>query len=314
MEYVQAGVDIGTARIRVALARRSRKAANIEAIALRDIPSGVARDGLVGEPELVAALIDEMRVELGWNGRRAVCGVAPPAATLRSATFPKMSAFERANAARLDIERHTNVSLRDVAIRVHPAGAGAYRVGTVERAVLRSRIAVLGKARIRSVAVDYEGLALLRCHRNVDAVIDLGERKTALYVCDVNAPGSWYLPIGGSAITDAIAADLAIGWEQAEARKRLHGCAGAGSTASRGFVEEIAAMVAQARRRHRIERIATVGNASRLRGLRNDIERIAHVSCVDMEAPAERPCYAQDAASVAMTDWSLAVGLALWGS
>ena len=224
-----------------------------------------------------------------------------------------MSAFERANAARLDVERHTNLSLRDVAVRVHPAGSGTYRVGTVEHVVLRSRIAVLGRARVRSVAVDYEGLALLRCHRNVDAVIDLGERKTALYVGDADSIGSWYLPIGGVSITDAIAEDLNIGWEQAESRKRLHGCAGAGSTASRAFVEEIGAVVALARRRHKVERIALVGNASRLRGMRHEIERVAHVSCVDTEAPAERPCYAQDAASMAMTDWSLAVGLALWG-
>ena len=196
-----AGIDIGSTRIRIAVTHRRRRVARVEGLAVRELPAGACDRGNVRKPELVAALVEEMRAELPWPGRSCVCAVGVPAATLRTVAFPRMSVRERAAAARLEAERRADAARGDVIVRVRPIDrSDLYGVGVVERSVLASRVSVLRDVGLRVLAIDYDALALLRCYSGADAVLDVGFDRTALHVRDNRSVASWWTPIGGAAI------------------------------------------------------------------------------------------------------------------
>lgn len=310
----RAGIDIGSTRVRIAVARRGRRSARVEAVAVRELPVGACDGGTVREPHLLAALVEEMRAELPWSGRACVCAVGAPAASFRAASFPSMSASERTSAARLEAERRSAGARDDVVVRVRPiGGSNLYGVGVVERSVLISRVSALRNAGLRVLAVDYDALALLRCYDDADAVLDIGLQRTALHVRDERGAATWWTPLGGASITAEIARDLSIAEREAEARKRIHGSSASADAAVDVLLHEVERLVAAARRRLNIARLAVVGNASRLRGFRRKIALIPDVALVNVPGSAvELRNVPDDIARAGMPDWSVAIGLSLW--
>lgn len=313
-DALRAGIDIGSTRVRIAVTRRGRRGARVEAVAVRELPAGACDGGAVREPQLIAALVEEMRAELPWSGRACVCAVGAPAATFRAAAFPRMTASERTSAARLDAERRSAHARGDVVIRVRPiAGSDLYGVGVVERSVLMSRVSVLRDAGLRVLAVDHDALALLRCYDDADAVLDIGLDRTALHLRDGSAAASWWTPIGGAAVTAEIARDLSIAEREAEARKRIHGSGASADAAVDALLREVETLVAAGRRRLPIARLAMVGNASRLRGLRRKLASLTGAVLVNGPGAAiELRNVPEDIARAGMPDWSVAIGLSMW--
>lgn len=310
------GIDIGSTRVRAAVTRRGRRGARVEAIAVRELPAGACVGGAIREPHLVAALLEEMRAELPWKGRACVCAVGLPAATLRAATFPRMSPAERSAAARLDAERGSEGSPREAIVRVRPLpGSQAYGVGLVDRRVLHSRVNALRDAGLRVEAVDYDALALLRCYPAADAVLDVGLARSVLHVRDGAIAESWWTPLGGASITAEIARDLAIDEREAETRKRIHGSAMSADAAVSALSWEVRSLLEAARRRRSVEKLAVVGNASRLRGFRRQIADMPRVSVFADPSGAVELCNVpDDVARAGMPDWSVAIGLSLWNA
>lgn len=311
---LRVGIDIGSTRIRIAVTQRRRRVARVEGLAVRDLPTGACDSGHVRKPQLVAALVEEMRAELPWTGRSCVCGVGAPAATLRTVTFPRMSARERSAAARLEAERRADSGHDDVVVRVRALDkAELYGVGVVERSVLTSRVSVLRDVGLRVLAVDHDALALLRCYSTADAVLDAGLDRTALHVRDGRSAATWWTPIGGAAITAEIARDLAIIDREAETRKRIHGSSATADAAVEALMREIDALLSLGRRRLQIARLALVGNGSRLRGFRKNVARIPGLSLIDVPGEGiELRNVPDDIARAGMPDWSVAIGLSLW--
>lgn len=310
----RAGIDIGSTRVRIAVSRLGRRGARVEAVAVRELPAGACEGGVVREPHLLAALVEEMRAELPWTGRACVCAVGVPAATFRSAAFPRMSAAERTSAARLEAERRSGGARSDVLVRVRAIkGTNLYGVGVVERSVLASRVAMLRDAGLRVIAVDYDALALLRFYEGADAVLDVGLERSALHARDGRSAASWWTPIGGASVTAEIARDLAIGEREAEARKRIHGSGASADAAVDALLREVEGLVSTGRRRHSIAKVAVVGNASRLRGFRRKLALIPGISLLNgPSADVELRNVPEDIARAGMPDWSAAIGLSLW--
>jgi Tfp pilus assembly PilM family ATPase len=309
------GIDIGTARIRIAARKPSVGRVEIAAVAVRDLPTGVTTSGSINEPELVAALIDEMLDELGVRGGRAVCAVGAPAATLRTATLPRMTSLERSRAARLDLNRRLGQPSEGIVIRVHQIepSSDKYVVGAVSKKVLDSRTTALRKAGLRVCGVDHEGRALTRSFPKSDAVLDVGYERTSLHVPSAGSCTTWWCAVGGETITEGIARDLGIDGTAAEARKRALGTAGAGETASAELVREVSELISSARKSSTIRRVTVVGNGSRIPGLRGAIESANGVMGED--APPDGiglETYPADIARAASADWALALGLATW--
>lgn len=298
------GVDVGASLTRVALLERTG-ADTARLIACATRPTG-------DDP---AAAIAAAHAELDTNERRCVLGLGAPEATLRAAEFPAMRRGERERAARFDVARSLSYPIGDADLRVVPVDDGRCVVGLVRRAALAGRVAAAKHARLRPVAVDDLGLALLRAFPHDDAIVDVGTNATQLVIPGAPVPSIRTFALGGRAFTDAIAESLGVDIAVAEQRKRAIGLAGAGDHVRDTLIDQLASALIETRARGAIEvrRIALIGNAARLDGLAGALERAVaipvHLGALPPEAAGELP---PDVVRAASPDWGLAYGLGLW--
>lgn len=314
------GVDFGSTRVRVvAAACVPSGPARIEAAAAREVPDGTIRAERVGDVDLLAAILEDMRREVGPRIRASIFAVSPAAGNLRVVRFPAMGDLERRRAAALEAERFApaEAEAETPIVRVHPVDriAGLYAIGVARRAAVASRCASLRKAGLVPVAADHESCAQRRAFPIADAVLDVGLRESRIHAFAPNGNACVRLPIGGADVTEAIAADLRIDERSAEKRKRILGTAGAGENMRDRLVREIAHAIGALRQRHPVRRIAITGNGARLPGLAAALE--ASTEAI-VEAPVSEllrgGAYPDDVARSAAPDWTLAAALAAWSA
>lgn len=308
---MRVALDIGTVGIRAAGVRGTGKDAVVEMVASRAVPTGAVEADRVGDPEIVAAAIDELLREIGSPGRECVLSVGTASAELRPLSLPRMTRRERLAAARLDVERRLGTSAAERVVRAATCESGRCVVGIVDAAALRSRVQTARRAGLRPIAVDFDGCALRRAFPDDDAVLDVGYTRTVLHA--EGEPLSLWAGRAGNALTRSIADDLGIDEAAAERRKRTLGTAGAGEAALDEIVRDAAELVRAVRRRGRaIARIALCGNGSRVPGFASALEREADVRIAASRPRGLSEAYPDDVATASAADWALAVGLASW--
>lgn len=298
------GVDVGAARVRIALCERERDGA-IRLVAVAARPA-------LGDP---AAALADAHAELNTRERRCVLALGVPDTVLRTASFPPMSVRERERAARYEAARFAPFGLDDAAVRVAPLGDGRCAVAVARRSALDAAIAVARRARLRPVAVDDASLALARAFPYADALVDVGDGATILVVPGEPLPAARRFEIGGRAFTAALVASLGVDEAAAEQRKRSVGLAGAGDYALDGLIEQLAGALIDARaaRRTELREIVLCGNGSRLAGFPEALERAVAIPVRSASLAAHAaPALAADVVRAASPDWGLACGLALW--
>jgi Tfp pilus assembly PilM family ATPase len=310
------GIDLGSSRIRMAAAERSRSGeTRIRAVAARDLPS--AEDRL--QIQLIAALVEEMTRELGVRERRCVASLGAPHAEMRVMQFPKMTWAERLRAARFEGERFArwDVSLAAATVRVHAHNrdVGSYGVGVARREALQQIVDVCKAAGLCLAAVDFDACAFQRAIQSADAIVDIGLDRSTLHTYGADGPISYPIPVGGSMVTKGIASELAIDAASAERRKRILGCAGAGSASLDQLAVSLAECVSVARARRAINRVALVGNGARLPGLATVVESATHAAVeIPVSELLDGDAYPEDVLRAAAPDWTLAAALAAWTS
>jgi len=304
------GVDLGTTRIRVAQRIRRNSSVELQRIVSRGISAGAVTSSGIREPEYVAAIVEDAVRELGGRERRCVGAVGFPDAALRIAAFPRMTPWERPRTAYYEVLGHLDYPIQEAVVRTRPVPGDPLccAIGVVRERVLRERVSCLRKAGLKVVAIDDVGCALRRALPGYDAVLDVGYRCSTLYLrgsCEV-----FQAETGGAHITSAIEKDLSIDESTAEKRKRILGTAGAGEAMRKELAARISSLIDSARFICRVERIAAVGNGSRLSGLVHDIG----VSCGALVELAvshvlSGASYPADVMQAAAPDWTLAAAL-----
>ncbi|MDQ6826786.1 MAG: pilus assembly protein PilM [Candidatus Eremiobacteraeota bacterium] len=185
----------------------------------------------------------------------------------------------------------------------------------MRKAALQSRLLTLKKAGLKVVAVDHEGLALERALPNSSAVIDIGHERTSLHYYGEAVPRSAHCLSGGAEITRAVERELCLNKESAEKRKCTLGTLGAGDSARVALTLKLSHLFEEmVQERPRPQRITLVGNGSRLEGIAAELERHTGVfvaTCMPQIMSSEAYCTQTSQASAA--DWSLAIGLSVWG-
>lgn len=312
------GIDVGSERVRVARMQRAKSGeARLCAVAARDfgLPPG---DAMGPKLEAVAAVVEDLRREIGGRQWRCVAALDARAAAITRVQFPPMPMRELRRAARFEAERAAPAAIAAAATVVRlrrTSAAGDYTVGIVRTDALRDRTACLRRAGLRPIAVDYDALAFRRAFPSCDAAIDAGSHAVRLHVYAAANVRSWSVLGGGSEMTRAIAADLAIELSEAERRKRSIGLAGAGEAALADLVRGLNEALAHARERAPVRRIVLVGNAARLPGLRRTLqERLEAGVEIGASALLFGGAYPADVARAGAPDWTLAAALACWGS
>jgi len=313
------GVDLGTTRARIACGEANREGdVRIRAIVAREVPDDAVDPLHVEQPELVAAVIEEMLTEIGTRERRCVLALGAPACVLRTVRFPRMSWPERLRASRFEAERFAGWDLDEAGsvVRMHPLdrAAGTFAIGVARMQSIDSRVRAARLGGLRAVAIDHDAFAMRRLFRDCDAVVDVGAERSTVH-CFGGGLTSLVAPAGGASITRGIAAELSIDVPTAERRKRILGCAGAGVAASEEVVAAIGALVDRARTRMTIERIAITGNGARLPNFVRTLEAATGaVTEIPVPEVLHTASYPEDVVRSAAPDWGLAASLALWGA
>jgi Tfp pilus assembly PilM family ATPase len=304
-ETLPLGIDLGTARVRVALAHRTADGrAELIAVATRQ---------LGGDPG--AALTDAV-AELRTRERRCVFGLGEPRAVLRNIRFPPMRRGEQDRAARFEATQFVDYPIDEAIVKVIPLGAdGEAVLGVVRKDVIASLVALAHAAKLRVAAVDNVAFALRRALPDVDAVLDVGVDDSRLFVFTARFPIGRRFSVGGAAFTQAIAHALGCDLATAERRKVTHGIAGSGESVRDLLVAELANALAECRSAGfgDVHEIALVGNGSRLSDLPAMIERATAVRVRPAAlAPDVSSSLPADVLRAAAPDWCLAYGLASW--
>ncbi len=300
------GIDVGEARIRVALAQcRFDGTAELVAVATR--PRG----------EDLASSVAEAVAELRTRERRCVFGVAEPAAILRAARFPAMRRPELESAARFEASRLVDYAIDEAVIRVVPleTGRGESAIGIVRKDAIARLRALARSAKLRIIAVDNSGFALRRAVPDADAVLDIGLSGARFYVFGPGVPRAHRWQIGGASFTQAIVGAFGTDEFTAERRKLSHGIAGSGEPLRDRLVDSIANALVDCRSSGYgdVRRVALVGNGARLDDLAAIIERATAVRvALATLAPSVSQTLPPDVLRVAAPDWCQAYGLALW--
>jgi Tfp pilus assembly PilM family ATPase len=308
------GVDVGTSRIRVAcVARGSKGDIRVTAVAARDLSSAPIPD----ERNFTAAILEELREELGTRQRACVVSLGARDATVRIVRFPKMSWGERRRAARFEADRLAtwDTAQTPSLVRIHAVdhAENLHAVGVARRAALDARVALVRQAGFRPIGIDHDAWALRRAFPFVDAVVDIGSRSSSIHTFGTTGPVSIWIDAGGASVTRAIQTELSIDAAVAEKRKRILGTAGAGDGTRRELAAQIAVPLVRVRESTPIRRIALVGNGARLPGLAEELESLTGAI---VDAPVSDllrdGAYPEDVVRAAAPDWTLAVALASW--
>lgn len=297
------GVDLGSARTRVALLERSADGTPIVA--------AVASRATSGDP--ARALADAWH-ELETVERRCVLAVDRADALLHVASFPTMRGAERERAARFEAARTIDYPLGEADVRLAAAGEERYVLGIVRKRAREAKEAAAKRAGLRAIAVDDAAFGLLRAFPDAAAVVDFGAGATTIIIPEHPVPAIRRIPIGGRDLTAAVASALDLADADAEERKQRVGLAGAGEHARDGLLAALAAAFVEIRAGGvELRSVVATGNAARLAGF---AEALARAIGIPVElarfAPDAVPALPPDVVRAASPDWALAVGLALW--
>ena len=305
------GVDIGTARLRVAHAVRQQNSRCVRAVATRDVPAGAVTADCVSDVDYVAALLEDAVRELNTAERRCVAAVGMPAASLRTLVLPRMTAFERDRTAKFEAARYIDYPIGEALVRLRPIDEQQrlWALGIVRASALQGRAFSMRRAGLRPQGIDDEGCALRRAFPTFDAVVDVGHHRSTLYL--KNSLEAFQTDRGGAGITAGIERDLRLDEPTAEKRKRILGTAGAGERARDALVSELVALVTSARSVSAAQRVAIVGNGARLPNLVRDIEVASGARCeLAVSHVLSGEPYTHDVVASSAPDWTLAAALA----
>jgi Tfp pilus assembly PilM family ATPase len=314
---VPLGIDLGATRIRVAYGQKNRSGElRICAVVSRDLPEAGATHG-DRDRVLLASVLEDAVSELKTRERRCVFALGIADAAIRYVKFPKMSWAERLRAARFEVGRWPGFDGNDIGItvRVHPIDAqiGAYAVGASSSAAVSERVSLAREAGLRPVGIDHASCAFRRLLPEADAIVDIGAERTGIHTYGSTGPLCVIVDSGGSSITRGIARELSISTDVAEKRKRILGCAGAGTTEQDTLIAAISAGIERLRARTSIERVALVGNGGRLPDFASGLASATGAK-IDIPVPPilDTSPYPTDVTRIAAPDWALAIGLASW--
>lgn len=238
------GLDIGTNAVRVAEIEAGDPP-RITSFGQVALPPGAMRDGEVVDEAAVTEAIQRLWKELSLKKGPVRVGVATPRVLVRTVDLPTMSDDELAGALQFQAQELIPIPLEDAvldfqvleALPVPEPTADGTPAQPMSRVLLaaahKDLIAKLtGAVRaagLTPAAVDLVPLALVRSvgrrvsdnGGGVEAIVSIGGGVTVVVVHELGVPRFVrILGSGGRNVTDAVARDLEVSPEQAEAIKR----------------------------------------------------------------------------------------------
>jgi type IV pilus assembly protein PilM len=221
------GLDLGSHSIKLVELRQSLRTVELGRIAAAPVAPGATP----------LEALAEAAASLGLAGERVVCALPGDRVARRPIHFPFRDRRRIAQAVPFEVESETPFDLDEVFVDWELVGdqrAAADVVATVvPRAQVARQLEALRDAGVETRLLDVEGMVLANLAGFLDLpgtrlLADLGHRKTTLCLLVDGIPrAARTLPIGGRLLTEAIARERDVAWEEAERVKHRDGVLGA---------------------------------------------------------------------------------------
>ena len=245
------GLDLSDLSIKVLRMESEGKLHRVSGYTSAALPVGSVIDGEILKPEIV---IDVMRKLMEnptmkkMHTRKVMCSLPETKAFLRVISLPKMDEKEVQGAIQWEIEANIPLTLDQVYYYLPildqtlsvEAGNMNILVFAMARSVVDQFVEVLEAAGLEVVGLETESIAQARSllaeteEKATTLIVDIGDRRTSFLIAVGSTPCfTSSVPLSSQMITDSIAKDLRISFQEAEDIKIKQGL---GSIALRGPV------------------------------------------------------------------------------
>lgn len=245
-------LDIGSSAIKMLEVRGSSSGLRVLNAGIAQLPANAIQGNLVQDTEGVARILQTLKEKHRVKATEVIAAVPGPAVIIKRATFPAQDPrgleetilFEAGNFIPESLE---NVNL-DYQILDHKAGAENVDVllVAVRKDVINSYVTAINGAGLVPVVVDVDYFALENMFEinydiapeDVIALVNIGARYSSINILKGRlSVFTGDVAVGGRQLTDAVAKDLGLSHEQAEAAK----IKGEGAGKDRKEIERITA-------------------------------------------------------------------------
>lgn len=230
------GLDIGTHSVRVADVDPGPRPV-LRGFWQADLPPNAVRNGEVADAAAAADTIRRLWREAGLRQRPARVGVASERVVVRTIELPDLSDAELAGALQFEAENYVPFPADETVLDFHvlervrgPDGEPTARIllAAAHRETVGALLSAVKAAGVRAIGVDLVPLALIRGLRpapaeagGAEALVSVGGGVTTLVVHEAGVPRLVRIVgTGADAVTDAVARQLAVAPEAAEAAIR----------------------------------------------------------------------------------------------
>src|SRR6059036_1247875 len=226
------GLDIGSSGVKAVHVRESGGSHTLTSLGVSPLPPDAITDGTIKDPSTVVEAIRGAVSRAGLKGTNCAIAVCGRELIIKKVQIPEVPAKEVGDVVQLEAEHHIPFAIDEVFLDYHTVGQHGGVMDLILVAVKKSKVleyaSVVSEAGFTPSIVDVDGFALANQFElnfpeergEAVALIDIGASTMKTNVVRGGATiFARDIPFGGNNYTQAIAQQLKIPFEQAEAAK-----------------------------------------------------------------------------------------------
>ncbi len=228
------GLDIGSSSIKLAHLKETSKGAQLLAFDTMMLPPDAIKDGVILNAPLLAQRVGELIAANKVRERRVAVSLSGHSVIIKKISLPEMTPAELDEQIQWEAEQYIPFDIKDVNVDyqiINPhAGQGQMDVLLVaaKKAVIEEMLDVVRACKLEPVVVDVDCFALYNAfelnfavptHETV-ALVNVGASTINInVVSDGTTSFTRDITVGGNLLTDEIAKQFAVPWDEAEHMK-----------------------------------------------------------------------------------------------
>lgn len=253
------GLDIGSSGVRAAHLSFAKHPPALENFGQVFLPPDVVRDGEIVDTTTVGRALAELWKNAGFKRKSVSLGIANQKVVARPIDLPFMEEEELRGALQFQVQEYIPIPVDDAVLDfqildefVTENNERMMRVLLVaaQKDMVHTYVEAIDKAGLSLDSIDFIPLALIRSMGETsdslsrpagmgEAIIDVGSGVTTVVVHEAGIPRfARVLSIGGSTLTEALAAGLGVSYEDAESIKQRLGLSANPSDVAGGIPDQ----------------------------------------------------------------------------
>lgn len=229
------GVDFGSHELKAVQYVGTPRGPMLEHVYRVSTPANGIKDGVVSDPQLVGEALRQLFSDGSFTARRTISAVSGPTVVVRQVTMPLMNERELRDSTKYEAERFLPYSVEEAQIDSKILGKTDdgqnmdVLIVAAQKDLVTSQMSALQFAGLTPAIIEVEPFSMVRAmvtpgdaqfEQNI-AIINVGAASTSINITKGGfVPFTRNVPIGGNAITKAIANGLNVSMEDAEKMKR----------------------------------------------------------------------------------------------